>query len=79
MINCYKNFSLFHTKKINQKRRILSRQSFGKGKGEKKLAAKVKEAGDEFHFRSLEIRAARKVKPYAPYAYIIGIDARIIG
>ena len=44
-----------------------------------KSAAKVKEAGDEFHFRSLEIRDARKVKPYAPYAYIIGIDARIIG
>ena len=48
-------------------------------KGEKKLAAKVKEAGDEFHLRSLEIRDARKVKTYAPYAYIIGIDARIIG
>ena len=48
-------------------------------KAKAKLAAKVKEAGDEFHFRSLEIRDARKVKPYAPYAYIIGIDARIIG
>jgi len=47
-------------------------------KAKAKLAAKVKEAGDEFHFRSLEIRDARKVKPYAPYAYIIGIDARII-
>ena len=48
-------------------------------KAKAKLAAKVKEAGDEFHFRSLEIRAARKVKTYAPYAYIIGIDAAIIG
>ncbi|MCK4397490.1 MAG: class I SAM-dependent methyltransferase family protein [Methanophagales archaeon] len=48
-------------------------------KAKAKLAAKVKEAGDEFHFRSLEIRDARKVKTYAPYAYIIGIDARIIG
>ncbi|MEA2032645.1 MAG: class I SAM-dependent methyltransferase family protein [Euryarchaeota archaeon] len=48
-------------------------------KAKSKLAAKVKEAGDEFHFRSLEIRDARKVKTYAPYAYIIGIDARIIG
>ncbi len=48
-------------------------------KAKAKLAAKVKEAGDEFHFRSLEIRDARKVKTYAPYAYIIGIDAAIIG
>ncbi|MCD6455516.1 MAG: class I SAM-dependent methyltransferase family protein [Methanophagales archaeon] len=48
-------------------------------KAKAKLAAKIKEAGDVFHFRSLEIRDARKVKPYAPYVYIIGIDARIIG
>ncbi|NQE04232.1 tRNA (guanine(37)-N1)-methyltransferase Trm5b [ANME-1 cluster archaeon GoMg1] len=48
-------------------------------KAKAKLSAKVKEAGDEFHFRSLEIRDARKVKTYAPYAYIIGIDAAIIG
>jgi len=42
-----------------------------------KFMAKVQELEEEF--RSVEILDARKVKPYAPYAYIIGIDARIIG
>lgn len=40
-----------------------------------KLIAKVQELDEEF--RSVEIREARKVKAYAPYAYIIGIDARV--
>jgi len=40
-----------------------------------KLIAKVQELEEEF--RSVEILEARKVKAYAPYAYIIGIDARI--
>ncbi len=43
-----------------------------------KLAAIIEEAceQEEFHFQ-LKILEARKVKPYAPYAYIIGIDASI--
>jgi tRNA G37 N-methylase Trm5 len=47
-------------------------------KAKSKLAAKVKEAceQEDFHF-SLEIWDSRKVKTYAPYAYIIGIDARL--
>jgi tRNA (guanine37-N1)-methyltransferase len=40
-----------------------------------KLMASVQELSEEF--RSVEILEARKVKAYAPYAYIIGIDARI--
>ncbi len=42
-----------------------------------KLIAKVQELDEEFRSYSVEIRDARKVKPYAPYAYIIGIDAMI--
>ncbi|MBC8521337.1 MAG: class I SAM-dependent methyltransferase family protein [Methanomicrobia archaeon] len=47
-------------------------------KAKERLAAKVKEAceQEEFHFQ-LEIQEARKVKPYAPYAYIIGVDAMV--
>jgi len=40
-----------------------------------KFMARVQELGEES--RSVEILEARKVKAYAPYAYIIGIDARV--
>ena len=40
-----------------------------------KFVASVKELDEEF--RSVEILEARKVKAYAPYAYIIGIDAKV--
>jgi len=40
-----------------------------------KFLARVQDLGKDF--RSVEILDARKVKPYAPYAYIIGIDAAI--
>jgi len=48
-------------------------------KAKDKLMATVKEACEHegFYFHSIEILAARKVKPYAPYAHIIGIDATI--
>ncbi len=48
-------------------------------RAKEKLMAKIKEAcGREgLLLRSLEILEARKVKPYAPYLYIIGIDAVI--
>jgi tRNA G37 N-methylase Trm5 len=42
-----------------------------------KVRAKLKEFCDEFHYQSLELQEVRKVKPYAPYAYIIGVDAAI--
>jgi tRNA (guanine37-N1)-methyltransferase len=42
-----------------------------------KLVVKVKEVEEEFHVQSIEIPEARKVKAYAPYAYIIGIDAKV--
>lgn len=42
-----------------------------------KIMTSLQELQDEFHFHSIEIQEARKVKAYAPYAYIIGIDARI--
>jgi tRNA (guanine37-N1)-methyltransferase len=42
-----------------------------------KFVAHVQELSGEFHFESVEIRDARKVKAYAPYTYIIGIDAGI--
>lgn len=40
-----------------------------------KLMVNLQGLGEEF--RSVEILEARKVKAYAPYAYIIGIDARV--
>jgi len=46
-------------------------------KAKENLAAKIEEACECEHFHSLEILEARKVKPYAPYAYIIGIDAMV--
>jgi len=46
-------------------------------KAKEKLMATVKEACEHEGFYSIEILAARKVKPYAPYAYIIGIDATV--
>jgi len=47
-------------------------------KAKEKLTAKIEEACERegFHFQ-LNILEARKVKPYAPYAYIIGIDAMV--
>jgi tRNA G37 N-methylase Trm5 len=42
-----------------------------------KVTAKLKELCDEFHYQSLELQEVRKVKSYAPYAYIIGVDAAI--
>ena len=41
-----------------------------------KLMVNLQGLGDES--RSVEILEARKVKAYAPYAYIIGVDAKII-
>ena len=46
-------------------------------KAKEKLLAAIREASEREHV--LEIREARKVKPYAPYAYIIGIDAVVSG
>ena len=48
-------------------------------KAKEKLIAKIEETCEQegFPFHSLEIREARKVKPYAPYAYIIGINAMV--
>ncbi|MBE0516892.1 MAG: class I SAM-dependent methyltransferase family protein [Methanophagales archaeon] len=50
-------------------------------KAQEKFMENVQELSEEFHLDSVEIRDARKVKAYAPYAYIIGIDAviKIIG
>ncbi len=42
-----------------------------------RLMVKIEELGEEFHVQSIEILEARKVKAYAPYAYIIGIDAKV--
>lgn len=46
-------------------------------KTKEKLTAKIGEVREQEGFQFLEILEARKVKPYAPYAYIIGIDASI--
>ncbi len=42
-----------------------------------RLLTTVQELSDEFPHYSVKILDARRVKAYAPYAYIIGIDARI--
>jgi tRNA (guanine37-N1)-methyltransferase len=42
-----------------------------------KVTAKLKEHCGVFHYRTLKLQEVRKVKPYAPYAYIIGVDAAI--
>lgn len=42
-----------------------------------RLMVKIEEFCEEFHVQSIEILEARKVKVYAPYAYIIGIDAKV--
>lgn len=42
-----------------------------------KLMAKMQELSEEYSFHSIEILDARKVIAYAPYTYIIGIDAVI--
>jgi tRNA (guanine37-N1)-methyltransferase len=44
-----------------------------------KLLTTLQQMSDEFPSYSVEILDARKVKPYAPYAYIVGIDAGIVG
>jgi len=46
-------------------------------KAKEKLMTHIQEMSEEFHFDSVEIRDTRKVKAYAPYTYIIGIDAKI--
>jgi tRNA (guanine37-N1)-methyltransferase len=46
-------------------------------KAKEKFRAHVQELSDELHLDSVEVRDARKVKAYAPYTFIIGIDARI--
>jgi tRNA (guanine37-N1)-methyltransferase len=46
-------------------------------KAKEKLIAGIREAGEREY--ALDIREARKVKPYAPYAYIIGIDVVVNG
>lgn len=46
-------------------------------KAKEKFVAHVQELSEEFHFHSVEILDARKVKASAPYTYIIGIDAVI--
>lgn len=42
-----------------------------------RFMAQVQDLSEEFHLDSVEIRDARKVKAYAPYTYIIGIDAKL--
>jgi tRNA (guanine37-N1)-methyltransferase len=42
-----------------------------------RLLTTVQELSEAFAGYSVQIREARKVKAYAPYAYIIGIDVRI--
>jgi tRNA (guanine37-N1)-methyltransferase len=44
-----------------------------------KLLSAIQDLSDEFPGYSVEIRDTRKVKAYAPYAYIIGIDVAICG
>jgi tRNA (guanine37-N1)-methyltransferase len=46
-------------------------------KAKEKFVANVRELSAEFGYYSAEILDARKVKAYAPYTYIIGIDAGI--
>jgi len=47
-------------------------------KAKEKLTAKIEEVCEREGFQfQLNILEARKVKPYAPYAYIIGIDAMV--
>ena len=41
------------------------------------FTARIEGLREEFHFHSVKILEVRKVKAYAPYAYIIGIDAFI--
>lgn len=58
-------------KKSKSFERVLTR-------AKEKFMASVKELEEEFQPYSIEILDARKVKPYAPYAYIIGIDVAIV-
>jgi tRNA (guanine37-N1)-methyltransferase len=46
-------------------------------KAKDKFRAHIQELSEELHLDSVEVRDARKVKAYAPYTYIIGIDACI--
>jgi tRNA (guanine37-N1)-methyltransferase len=46
-------------------------------KAKEKFRAHVQELSDELQFDSVAIWDARKVKAYAPYTYIIGIDAKV--
>jgi tRNA (guanine37-N1)-methyltransferase len=46
-------------------------------KAKERLLLTLEALSDEFHISSVELREARKVKAYAPYAYIVGIDAAV--
>jgi len=46
-------------------------------KAKEKFMAHVQELSEELHVDSVEVRDARKVKAYAPYTSIIGIDAKV--
>lgn len=46
-------------------------------KAKEKFMVRVRELSDELHLDSVEVRDARRVKAYAPYTSIIGIDAKI--
>jgi tRNA G37 N-methylase Trm5 len=46
-------------------------------KAKEKFVAHVQEMSEELHVDSVAIQDVRKVKAYAPYTYIIGIDACI--
>ncbi|MEA2074819.1 MAG: class I SAM-dependent methyltransferase family protein [Euryarchaeota archaeon] len=58
----------------NRKSKSLER-AIAQAKG--RLQVSVQELGEEFRSYSVEMLEARKVKAYAPYAYIIGIDAKV--
>jgi tRNA (guanine37-N1)-methyltransferase len=46
-------------------------------KAKERLLFTLEALSDEFRIGSVELREARKVKAYAPYAYIVGIDAAV--
>jgi len=46
-------------------------------KAKERLLFTLEALSDAFRIESVELREARKVKAYAPYAYIVGIDAAV--
>jgi len=46
-------------------------------KAKERLLMTLEALRDEFRIGSVEVREVRKVKAYAPYAYIVGIDAAV--